>query len=337
MQQGTRMRAVVCRDLSGHAGLVLEEFVAPKPAQGELLIDVRASGINFADLLMIEGRYQARPPLPFVPGIEVSGVVRELGPGVSDIEPGSRVMAYTNAGGLAEQVAVPRTQVFPMPGELDHTSAVAMLVSHGTAYHALKDRVNLKPAETLVVLGAAGGTGLAAVELGRAMGARVIAAASTPEKLALCREYGADATLDYAQADWRAQVRELTGGRGFDVVFDPVGGRHTETLVRCLAFGGRYAVVGFAEGSVPAVPLNLVLLKSASLVGVFWGSFAEKFPAHNARNTAELVSLVSLGRIRPRISGRYSITAFRDALQEVAERRVKGKVVVEMDGYEESA
>jgi NADPH2:quinone reductase len=321
----------VCRNHSGLAGLALEDIAAPKPRRGELLIEVRTTGINFADLLMIEGRYQARPPLPFVPGIEVSGVVRELGPDVSDIAPGTRVMAYTGiGGGMAELVTAPRTQVFPMPDELDHASAVAMFVSHGTSYHALKDRARLRPGETLLVLGAAGGTGLAAVELGRAMGARVIAAASTSEKRALCLEHGADIVLDYAQVNWRDQARALTGNRGFDVVFDPVGGKHAHALVRCLAFEGRYAVVGFAEGTVPEIPLNIVLLKVASLIGVYWGSFAEKCPERNATNTAELAMLASLGRIRPRISGRYSLTDFRDALQEVADRRVKGKAVLEM-------
>jgi len=326
------MRALVCRSHSGLAGLALEEIAPPTPRRGEVVIDVRASGINFADLLMIQGKYQARPSLPFVPGIEVSGVVSALGPDVSDLALGKRVMAYTGVGGLAEQVTAPRGQVFSMPDDLGYASAAAMLISHGTAYHALKDRARVQPGETLLVLGAAGGTGLAAVELGRAMGARVVAAASTPEKRAVCREHGADVVLDYSQVDWREQARVLTGQRGFDVVFDPVGGSHAEPLVRCLAFEGRFAVVGFAEGTVPAIPLNLVLLKSVSLVGVFWGSFAEKQPERNARNTVELTTLFSLGRIRPRIFRSFQLAQFATALREVAERRVQGKVVLEMGG-----
>jgi NADPH:quinone reductase len=324
------MLAVVCRECCGIPGLALESVAAPEAGRGEVVIDVHACGVNFADGLMIQGRYQARPSLPFVPGIEASGVVSQVGADVSDLTPGARVMAYTGIGGLAERVKVARAQVSLIPEGMDYVTAVAFLVSHGTSYHGLRDRARLQTGETLLVLGAAGGVGLAAVEIGKAMGARVIAAASNPDKLALCKEYGADEIVDYTRVDWRKYARDITGGGGFDVVYDPVGGPHAEALVRCLTFGGRYLVIGFANGTVPAVPLNLLLLKVASISGVFWGAFAERFPDRNARNVAELSALYAQRKIRPHVSARYPLPEFASALGDVLGRRARGKVVVEI-------
>ncbi|MBS0578088.1 MAG: NADPH:quinone oxidoreductase family protein [Proteobacteria bacterium] len=322
------MKAVLVREFAPLDQLSLAEVPAPAPAAGQVLIEVRAAGVNFMDGLIAQGKYQTKPPLPFSPGAEVAGIIRSVGEGVTGIAPGTRVLAATGHGGFAEQVIAPAAGVMPLPEGMDFATAAGFPIVYATSHHALKDRAQLRAGETLLVLGAAGGVGLTAVEIGKVMGARVIACASSEEKLALCREYGADATLNYSAPDLRDRLRELTGGRGVDVVYDPVGGPYAEPCVRSLAFLGRYLVVGFASGEIPKIPLNLLLLKQASLVGVFWGAYAKLRPEHNAANFAELFAWYAQGRLKPHVSETYPLADFTQALDTVMNRRAKGKVVL---------
>jgi NADPH2:quinone reductase len=322
------MKAVLAREFATPAKLVIEELAPKRAAAGEVVIAVQACGVNFFDGLIVQGKYQMKPPLPFSPGGEVSGVIREVGPGVSGLTGGMRVLAFTGYGGYAEEVVAEAWRVIPLPEQMDFVSAAAFPITYATSHHALKDRAHLKAGETLLVLGAAGGVGLTAVEIGKIMGARVIACASSDEKLALCKEYGADALINYGTSDLRERVRELTGGKGVDVVYDPVGGPYAEPAVRTLAFDGRYLVIGFASGEIPKIPLNLLLLKIASLVGVFWGGFAQAQPRQNAANLAELLSWYKEGRLRPHVSKTFPLASFREALDLVMNRQAKGKVVL---------
>lgn len=323
------MQAVLCKTFCDPAGLVLEEVPAPRPGPGQIAIEVKAAGINFPDSLIIQGKYQVKPALPFAPGFELAGVVREVGAGVAGFAPGTRVAAHPMAGGgFAEQAVVDANRAFPLPDTMDYVTAAGFLIAYGTSHHALKDRGQLRPGETLLVLGAAGGIGLTAVELGKTMGARVIAAASSPEKLALCRRYGADELIDYSREDLRARVRELTGGKGLDVVYDPVGGRYTEPMVRSLARGGRYLVLGFAAGEIARIPLNLVLLKISAIVGAYWGPFIDAEPERNAANIAELFDWYAQGRLKPHISEIYPLAQAPLAVERVAQRKTQGKVVL---------
>src|SRR5688572_23463573 len=292
------MKALLCRSLTGIDDLRVEEVEAPKPGAGEVLIDVAAAGVNFPDVLLTQGKYQFKAPLPFPPGFELAGTVREMGEGVKDFNKGDRVLA------------------------------AATMFTYATSWHALKDRAALKAGETLLVLGAAGGTGLAAVELGKILGARVIAAASSPEKLAVCREHGADEAIDYSKEDLREGVKRLTGASAVDVVYDPVGGAISEPAFRSLAWRGRHLVIGFTAGDIPKIPSNLPLLKGASLVGVFLGGFMEKEPDAARADMRELVEMLAAGRIRPHISNRYPLERGVEALREVAERRVRGKALI---------
>jgi NADPH2:quinone reductase len=322
------VKAVLAKAFAPIDQLVLEEIPAPRPAAGEVVIAVKACGVNFFDGLIVQGKYQSKPPLPFSPGGELAGIVTEVGEGVARLAPGDRVLAFTAYGGYAEQVAADATKVIALPPEMDFVTAAAFPITYATSHHALKDRAHLKANETLLVLGAAGGVGLTAVELGKIMGARVIACASSEEKLALCREYGADALINYGASDLRERVRELTAGKGVDVVYDPVGGAYAEPAVRSLGYDGRYLVIGFASGEIPRIPLNLLLLKVSSLVGVFWGAFAKAQPALNAANMAELLGWYSGGRLRPHVSGTYPLARYREALDAVMSRKVLGKVVL---------
>ena len=324
------MKAVLAKEYAPVERLVLEEVAPPRPAPGEVLIAVEACGVNFFDALIVQGKYQTKPPLPFSPGGEVAGIVTQVGEGVTTQIPGTRVLAFTGFGGYAEQVATQASNVVALPAQMDFATAAAFPITYATSYHALKDRGQLKAGETLLVLGASGGVGLAAVELGKLMGARVIAGASSEEKLALCREYGADAHINYMASDLRERVRELTGNKGVDVVYDPVGGAYAEPAVRSLAFGGRYLVIGFASGEIPKIPLNLLLLKVSSLVGVFWGAFAKAQPARNAANLTELLGWYVQGRLRPHVSGTYPLARYAEALDAVMNRRVLGKAVLVM-------
>ena len=322
------MRAVVCHALGADAPLVVEELPAPRPAAGQVLIEVRAAAVNFPDVLMLEGKYQFKPVLPFTPGGELAGVVKAVGEGVADLAPGDRVLATMQNGAFAELALAPRDRVVPIPPGLDYETAAALMFTYGTSYHALKDRASLAPGETLLVLGAAGGVGLAAVELGARMGAHVIAAASTDEKLEACRSRGAKHTINYSSEDLRERVKALTGGQGVDVAYDPVGGGYTELALRSLAWRGRLLVVGFASGEIPRLPANLALLKGASIVGVFWGEFTRREPASSGANMRELVEWAAAGRLRPLVSARYPLARAAEAIAEVRERRSKGKVLV---------
>jgi NADPH2:quinone reductase len=322
------MKAVLAKEFAPLDRLVIEEVGAKRAGPGEVVITVKACGVNFMDGLIVQGKYQSKPALPFSPGAEVAGLVREIGSGVSGLTPGMRVLAFTGHGGYAEEVVAEAWRVIPLPEPMDFVTAAAFPITYATSHHALKDRAHLKPGETLLVLGAAGGVGLTAVEIGTIMGARVIACASSEDKLALCKEYGADALINYSTSDLRERVRELTGGKGVNVVYDPVGGAYAEPAVRSLAFDGRYLVVGFASGEIPKIALNLLLLKIASLVGVFWGGFAQAQPRQNAANLAELLSWYAQGRLRPHVSQTFPLTSFREALDAVMNRKAKGKVVL---------
>jgi NADPH2:quinone reductase len=295
------------------------------------VITVRACGVNFFDALIVQGKYQTRPSLPFSPGGEVAGVVKAVGEGVTGLATGMRVLAFVGHGGYAEEVRADATSVIALPAQMDFVTAAAFPITYATSYHALKDRGQLRSGETLLVLGAAGGVGLAAVEIGKIMGARVIAAASSEAKLVLAGEHGADALINYGSSDLRERIREVTGGKGADVVYDPVGGAYAEPALRSLAPGGRYLVIGFASGEIPKIALNLLLLKVVSLVGVFWGAFAKAQPQRNAANLSELLAWYAAGRLRPHVSATFPLERYGEALDAVMERKVLGKVVLVMN------
>jgi NADPH:quinone reductase len=324
------LRAIVCTRLGGPELLELQELPSPEPGPGEVLIRVEAAGVNFPDTLIIQGTYQAKPALPFTPGGEVAGTVVKTGSGVSGLSVGDRVLAAMTWGAFAEEVLAEAWRVHPIPSEMDFVTAAAFTLTYGTSYHALKDRAALRSGETLLVLGASGGVGLAAVEIGKAFGARVIAAASTEAKLALCIDHGADETIDYERDDMRQRIKELTDGRGVDVVYDPVGGRFTDPALRGMAWRGRYLVVGFAAGDIPRIPLNLLLLKGCAAVGVYWGAFCRAEPDTNARNMEELFALFQKERLRPCVSATFPLKRTDLALESIAGRSVHGKIVIEM-------
>ena len=325
------MQAVVCKQFGPVEDLVLESVDAPALEAGAVLIDVAAAGVNFPDGLMVQGKYQVKPPCPFVPGAEVAGRVRAVGAGVTHLRPGDRVAAFCGSGGYAQVASAPATQVYALPDSLDFTTAAGFLITYGTSYHALKDRARLRAGETLLVLGAAGGVGLTAVELGAVMGARVIAAASSPEKCALARQYGAVETIDYSTEDLRARLKTLTDGRGVDVVYDPVGGARAEAALKSLAWGGRQLVIGFAAGEIPKMPANLLLLKSADLLGVFWGQALKAEPEHHARNIAELFELYAAGKLHPHICATFPLERAVEGLQRVMAGQAQGKVILTVD------
>lgn len=326
------MRAVLCKAWGPPESLVVEEVADPQPAAGQVIVDVRACSVNFPDVLMIQDLYQFKPQLPFTPGGEVAGVVSAVGEGVEGVSVGDRVLAHGGSGGLAEKVVVAATSTLAMPDGVDFEAASAFLYAYGTSYHALEDRAHLQPGESLLVLGAAGGVGLAAVELGAVMGATVIAAASSEEKLALCRERGASLTIDYEREDLKARVRELTDGKGADVVYDAVGGKYAEPALRSTAWDGRFLVVGFAAGDIPRIPLNLPLLKSCSIVGVFYGAWAAREPARSQANLDRLVEWWAKGEIKPHVSATYPLEHAGQALRDLLDRRAKGKIVVTITG-----
>ncbi len=321
------MRAVLCKQFGPPESLVVEDVPEPKLEKGKVLIDVKAAGVNFPDVLIIQNKYQFKPPLPFAPGGEVAGIVREVGEGVAHVAPGDRVLASTGWGGFAEVASAEARGVVPIPEEMDFAEASAFLMTYGTSHYALKDRARIQPGETLLVLGAAGGVGLAAVELGKQMGARVIAAASSAEKLAVCKEHGADELIEYSREDVKERTKALTGGAGADVVYDPVGGDYAEAALRATAWDGRFLVIGFVAG-IPKIPLNLVLLKSCQIVGVFWGAFVARDPEAHLANVRELMDLWKSGKLSPRVDATYSFEQAAQALRDLEERRVRGKVVL---------
>jgi NADPH:quinone reductase len=324
------MKAVLCKAFGPAETLVLEEVASPAIKKNEILLEVHAAGVNFPDTLIIEGKYQFKPPFPFSPGGEAAGVVLEVGEKVEHVKAGDRVMALTGWGSFAEQVAVPGYNVMPIPRGLDFNAAAAFGMTYGTSMHALKQRANLQPGETLLVLGASGGVGLAAVEIGKAMGATVIAAASNAEKLAVAKEAGADHLINYSESSLKEEVKKLTGGQGADVIYDPVGGDLFDEAIRAIAWNGRLLVVGFASGRIPELPVNLTLLKGAAVVGVFWGSFAQRQPQENAANFKQLFAWHAEGKLKPLVSQVFPLGQAAEAINALGQRKAVGKVVVQV-------
>lgn len=322
------MRAVMCRAFGPVDDLQVEDIDPPKPGPAQLRVSVESAGVNFPDTLIVQGRYQFKPPFPFSPGGEIAGRVIEVGDGVDGFSVGDRVVATMIWGGFAEEVLVEADQAVRLPEGVSTELAGGFPLTYGTGYHALVDRARLKPGETLAVLGASGGTGLSAVELGKVLGAKVIACASTDEKLELCKAHGADLILNYATEDLKKGLKALTDDRGVDVLFDPVGGSYAEPALRAMAWQGRYLVIGFASGEIPKVPLNLTLLKGCDIVGVFWGSFAARQPAENRAQLDTLLSHLAAGRLKPHIHKRYPLSDAKAALHDIAERRVMGKAII---------
>jgi NADPH2:quinone reductase len=322
------MRAVLCKELGMPDSLVLEEVPSLTPGAGQVLISVQACGVNFPDTLIIQGKYQYKPDLPFSPGGEISGVVKQVGSDVDSLQIGDRVIAFSTWGGFAEELVVDQNRTVIISDKMDYERASAFVLTYGTSYHALKDRAHLREGETLLVLGASGGVGLSAIQLGKAMGAKVIAAASNAEKLSVCQENGADHLINYAQDDLRQSVKEITEGRGVDVIYDPVGGSFSEKALRDMRWGGRFLVVGFAAGEIPKVPLNIPLLKGCSVLGVFWGEFTKREPEANKQNNKELMNLFDQGKISPHLHRVYPLEKAGEALNELLQKRVIGKVVL---------
>ena len=322
------MRAVVCKQFGPPESLVVEEVDEPTPGPGQVMIEVKAAGVTFPDALVIEDKYQMKATPPFIPGGEAAGVVRALGEGVKTPAVGDRVVASLGlVGAFAERVCVPAAAARPIPENVDFAESTGLVYSYGTGYYALVDRAQLKKGETLLVLGAGGNLGLAAVELGKALGARVIAAASSPAKLALCRQHGADEAIDYSKEDLKERAKALTDGRGVDVVYDAVGGEYAEAALRAIAWKGRFLVIGFTAG-IPRIPLNLALLKGCQIIGVFLGAMLAREPETRASVVRAVDELLVAGRLRPHVSHRYSLEEAPRALRDLLERRVLGKVVV---------
>jgi NADPH:quinone reductase len=323
-----RVKAILCKAYGPPESLAIEELPSPTPGTGEVVVSVKAASVNFPDVLIIQNKYQVKPPLPFSPGSELAGVVKEVGAGVTAFAPGDKVMAITGYGAFAEEVTVDATRLLPMPAGMDFASATAFGLTYATSEHALCDRGALQAGETLLVLGAAGGVGIAAIEIGKALGARVIACASTDDKLAVCREHGADETINYTSEDLRERIKALTGGKGPDVVYDPVGGPYTELALRSIAWRGRLLVVGFAAGDIPKIPLNLTLLKGCAIIGVYCGEFTRREPQRFRDAMQKLGAWFGEGKLKPHISATFPLERTADALTLMAGRKVTGKVVL---------
>ncbi len=322
------MRAVRCHELIGPSGLRVDELPDPAPGAGEVLVDVRAAGVNYPDVLITQGRYQFKASPPFVPGGEAAGVVHAVGTGVRSVAPGDRVVTSMLHGAFAEKVVVPELTVGKLPESVGFEVGAATLLTYSTTLHALVDRAAIQAGETLLVLGASGGVGIAAVELGKLLGARVIAAASSDEKVAFCKERGADEGICYTREDLKTRAKELTRGDGVDVVYDPVGGAFAEPALRATGWEGRYLVVGFAAGEIPKIALNLVLSKGCQIVGVFWGAWAMRHPDRSRENATRILSWVAEGKLRPHVDGVYPFARATEALERIARREVKGKLVL---------
>jgi len=329
------MKALLCREYGPIDRLKVEEIPSPRAGPEQVVVEVKASSLNFPDALVVQSLYQVKPPLPFSPGMELAGVVKEVGSGVAGLKKGDRVLGSPGRGGFAQECLVSADQVWPLPSQMDFETGSAFIVTYGTSLHALQDRGHLQPGETLVVLGAAGGVGTSAIEVGKAMGAKVIAAASSEEKLAFCRTLGADETINYEETNLRQGILDLTGGRGADVIYDPVGGAYTEAALRATAWGGRLLVIGFTSGAIPQVKLNLALLKERSVIGVYWGDWAQQDPDGQRRNVEQLGAWFAQGKIKPVVSERVSLAEVPAAMMRLLQRKVKGKiVVVQSDGNE---
>lgn len=322
------MRAALCKAYGPPDALVVENIAEPVPGPGEASVEVAAAALNFFDLLIIENRYQSKPALPFSPGAEFCGRVRAVGPGVTEVRPGDRVMAFPGHGACREVVVCPAGMLLPVPDGLSDEKAAGLSVTYGTTLHALEQRARLRPGETLAVLGASGGVGLAAVEIGRRMGARVIACASSPEKVAFARAAGAEIGLDYSALDLKEELKRLTEGRGVDVIYDPVGGPLSEQALRAIAWRGRFLVVGFAAGDIPKLALNLVLLKGCDVLGVFWGDFVRRDPAGHRANMARLAEWAASGALSAHVHAVYPLERIGEALGVLARREAQGKVLV---------
>jgi NADPH:quinone reductase len=322
------MRAVRCHELIGPSGLKLDELPDPMPSAGEVRIDVKACGINFPDLLLTNGKYQFKPQPPFIPGGEASGIVSAVGAGVTSLAVGDRVATTLIYGAFAEKLVTPELATVKLPDEVSFEIGAATLLTYATTIHALVDRGNLQKGETLLVLGAAGGVGVAAIELGKLLGARVIAAASSDAKLEFCKQHGADEVINYTTEDLKERVKALTGGNGANVIYDPVGGSYAEPALRAIAWEGRYLVVGFAAGDIPKIPLNLTLLKGCQIVGVFWGQFVMREPAKNRANAELIFRWVAEKKLTPHVDETFPLADARLALEKVARREVMGKLVL---------
>jgi NADPH2:quinone reductase len=308
--------------------MVIEVLPDPEPGPGEVLVRVRAAALNFFDTLITRGKYQYKPELPFSPAGEVAGVIEKVGPGVFGLSPGQRVCAYVGWGGARERAVVKAEAMVPVPEEVSDEQAAGVSVTYGTAMHGLKDRGQLRAGETVAVLGASGGAGLAAVELAKLMGARVIAVASSADKLAVCKRHGADDVLNYAEADLKQGLRDLTGGRGVDVIYDCVGGDYAEAALRSIAWGGRFLVIGFAAGQIPKIPLNLPLLKNCAIVGVFWGETTARDPENHRTNMAQVLTWVADGKLKPHVHATYPLARTAEAIKSLETRTVAGKVIL---------
>ena len=324
------MKAVVCKAWGPPESLVIEDGPPLVAEPGKVVISVKAAGVKFPDTLIIQNKYQYKPELPFSPGSEVAGVLKSIGAGVQGWQVGDRVIAQTTFGGFAEEIVTEPERLLRVPEGMDFDTAASVGLAYGTSYYGLIDRGQLRAGETLLVLGASGGVGLAAIEIGKVLGARVIACASTEAKLQVCRDHGADETINYASEDVRARVKAITAGKGVDVIYDPVGGPYSEPALRDMAWGGRLLVVGFAAGDIPKIPLNLPLIKGCSIVGVWWGQFAKGNWAQHARNIEQLGQWFREGKIKPHISAAFPLERAVDALNVLARRQVTGKVVLTM-------
>ncbi len=322
------MKAVICNVLGPPENLSIEDLPEPKPGDGEILIRVKAAALNFFDTLLIRGKYQYRPDPPFSPSAEAAGIVEAVGRGVARFQPGDRVMAYAIYGCAREKIVVDETKAVKVADAVAFEHAAGLTVTYGTTLYALKDRAALQAGETLAILGASGGVGQAAIEIGKALGARVIACASSDDKLDFCRKVGADETVNYAAEDLKTRLKEITGGKGADVVYDAVGGDFSEQALRATAWNGRFLVIGFATGDIPKIPLNLVLLKSCQLIGVFWGKHTEREPDRHNANMAQIVDWYASGRIAPHVHKTYKLADTPKALTAIANREVKGKAII---------
>jgi len=322
------MKAIVCEKYGPPSELRYKEVQLPEVGEKQVRIQIKACSLNFPDTLIIQGLYQFKPELPFTPGSDISGIILEIGSKVKHLNVGDEVFGFTMTGGFAEEAIVDAKTIFPKPANMSFPIAASFLLAYGTSYHALVDRAKLKEGETIVVLGASGGVGLAAVEIARQIGARVIAAASSDDKLELCKAHGADEVINYSNEDLKKRIKELTDGKGADVIYDPVGGSYSEAALRAIAWQGRFLVVGFAAGDIPKIPLNLPLLKGCQIMGVFWGSFAMKDPAQNMQNSLQLMNWYSEGKLKPHIHKTYNLKDAPKAMEEMMSRNVKGKVVV---------
>ena len=322
------MKAVVCTQFGPADLLEYLDVPSPTPGDREVVVSVKAASVNFPDVLIIENKYQFKPTLPFSPGSELAGVVKAVGPHVTHVKVGDRVMAFTIYGAFAEEVMLGAARVLPIPPGMDFETAAALLLTYGTMDHGLRDRGAVRPGETVLVLGASGGVGIASIEIAKTLGARVIACASSADKLAVCQAHGADAVINYASEDLRERINELTAGRGVDVIVDPVGGPFTEPALRSIAWRGRLLVVGFAAGEIPKTPLNLALLKGCSIVGVFWGDFLRREPEAFAASVRQLGEWYAQGKLRPHVSARFPLARAAEAIKLMAERQAVGKIVI---------